>query len=160
VPKLIIFGRLRKAAAIAGAIACAAAIASCGSSGYDSAASPTDAGSEATTQVTRLFEAVKSKDKSSLEKLLAPNWYLQRGSGGPLSKSEFINGLPDLTSYELGAVNGSQYQDTLVATYTATTDLVVDGVRFEGTPAPYLSSFIEVDGEWFMLAHGNFNKPK
>ena len=142
------------------ALLIAASIAGCGSSSYDSSASATESNSEGTELVTRLLEDVKTKNKADLEKFLTPNWQLQRATGAPLTKSEFIDGLPELSSYKIEQVKARQYDDSMSVAFVATTDLVVDGTRFPGTPAPYLSSFIEVDDEWYLLSHANLNKPR
>ena len=142
------------------ALLIAASIAGCGSSSYDSSASATESNSEGTELVTRLLEDVKTKNKADLEKFLTPNWQLQRATGAPLTKSEFIDGLPELSRYKIEQVKAREYDDSMSVAFVATTDLVVDGTRFPGTPAPYLSSFIEVDDEWYLLSHANLNKPR
>ena len=142
------------------ALLIAASIAGCGSSSYDSSASATESNSEGTELVTRLLEDVKTKNKADLEKFLTPNWQLQRATGAPLTKSEFIDGLPELSRYKIEQVKAREYDDSMSVAFVATTDLVVDGTKFPGTPAPYLSSFIEVDDEWYLLSHANLNKPK
>jgi len=147
-------------ALITAVLIAAAAIAGCGSASYDVNGSATNANSEGTKLVTRLFEDVKTKNKTDLENFLTPNWLLQRGTGVPLTKSEFIDGLPDLSSYSISDVKAVQYEDSMSVAFVATTDLVVDGTKFPGTPAPYLSSFIKVGDEWYLLSHANFNKPK
>lgn len=149
-----------RAVSIAAVLIAAAAIAGCGSSSYAADGSASETNAEGTKLVTRLFEDVKTKNTGDLEKFLTPNWLLQRGSGEPLTKSQFIGGLPDLSAYEISNVKALAYEDSMTVSFTATTDLVVDGTRFPGTPAPYLSSFIKVGGEWYLLSHANFNKPK
>ena len=138
----------------------AASTAGCGSSSYDTSAAAIESNSEGTKLVTRLFEDVKTKNKSDLEKFLTPNWLLQRGAGEPLTKSEFINGLPDLNSYSIKNVKALQYEDSMAVSFIATTDLVVDGTNYPGDPVPYLSSFIKVGDDWYLLSHANLNKPK
>ncbi len=142
------------------ALLIAASIAGCGSSSYDSSASATESNSEGTELVTRLLEDVKTKNKADLEKFLTPNWQLQRATGEPLTKSEFIDGLPELSSYKITQVKAREYDDSMSVAFVATTDLVVDGTKFPGTPAPYLSSFIKVGDDWYLLSHANLNKPK
>jgi len=149
-----------RAASSAAVLIAAAAIAGCGSSSYDASASATEANSEGTELVTRLLEDVKTKNKADLEQFLTPNWQLQRATGEPLTKSEFIGGLPELSRYKIEQVKAREYDDSMVVAFIATTDLVVDGTKFPGTPAPYLSSFIKVGDEWYLLSHANLNKPK
>ena len=149
-----------RAASIAAVLIAAAAIAGCGASSYAADGSASDANSEGTKLVTRLLEDVKTKNTADLEKFLTPNWLLQRSTGAPLTKSEFINGLPDLISYEIEDVKALEYEDSMAVSFVATTDLIVDGTKFSGTPAPYLSSFIKVGDEWYLLSHANLNRPK
>ena len=149
-----------RVASIAAVLIAAAAIAGCGASSYAADGSASDVNAEGTTLVTRLLEDVKTKNTGDLEKFLTPNWLLQRATGAPLTKSEFIDGLPDLTSYSISNVKALQYEDSMAVSFTATTDLIVDGTKFPGTPAPYLSSFIKVGDEWYLLSHANLNKPK
>ena len=146
--------------AVAATLAVAAALAGCGSSSSASSGTATESNSEGTKLVTRLLEDVKTKNTDDLEKFLTPNWLLQRATGGPLTKSEYINGLPELSAYKIENVKALEYDDTMTVAFVATTDLVVDGTKFPGTPAPYLSSFIQVDDQWYLMAHANLNKPK
>ncbi len=149
-----------RAASITAVLIAAAAIAGCGSSSFASDDSATEANAEGTKLVTRLFEDVKTRNADDLEKFLTPNWLLQRADGQTLTKGEFIEGLPDLMSYEIENVKALQYEDSMAVSFVATTDLVVDGTKYPGTPANYLSSFVKVGDEWYILSHANFNKPK
>ncbi len=150
----------RPITALLASILVVACLSACGSTSYDPSAAATGSDEQATKLVNRLFSDVKRKDKVDLERFLTPDWRLQRATGQSLSKSEFIGGLPDLYSYSISTMRATQYENTMVAAYAAKTDLVVNGVRYPGTPAPYISSFIKVDNEWHLLSHGNFNKPK
>ena len=127
---------------------------------YDASAPAISSDAEATTQVTRLFEGVLKKDGADLTKFLAPNFVLQRANGNGISRDAFIAELPDLSSYTLGAITGSAYGDTLTATYSASTELIVDGRKFPSTPNPFLSTFVRADGEWHLVSHGNFAGPE
>jgi hypothetical protein len=127
---------------------------------YDQSAPAIPSNAEATTQVTRLFEGVLKKDGADLTKFLAPNFVLQRANGDGISRDAFIAELPDLSSYKLGAITGSAYGDTLTATYSASTELIVDGRKFPSTPNPFLSTFVRADGEWHLVSHGNFAGPE
>lgn len=149
-----------RVAPIATILIASAAIASCGSSSYSVNGSASSANAEGTKLVTRLFEDVKTKNKTDLGNFLTPDWQLQRASGAALTKSEFIGGLPDLNSYAISNVKALQYEDSMTVSFTATTDLVVDGKQYPGAPAPYLSSFIKVGDSWYLLSHANLNKPK
>ena len=145
------------APAFAAAVMLAAVIVGCSKPAtYDQSAPGVGSNAEATTQVTRLFEGVLKKDEADLKKFLAPNFVLQRSDGDGISRDTFIAGLPDLSSYKLGAITGSEYGNTLTATYSASTELIVDGRKFPSTPNPFLSTFVRADGEWHLVSHGNF----
>jgi len=127
---------------------------------YDQSAPAIPNNAEATTQVTRLFEGVLKKDQADLKKFLAPNFVLQRTNGGGVDRDTFIAALPDLDGYKLEPITGWQFGDTLTATYSASTDLHVNGQKFPATPNPFLSTFVRVDGQWHLVSHGNFAVPK
>jgi hypothetical protein len=127
---------------------------------YDQTASAVPSNAEATTQVTRLFEGVLKKDQADLKKFLTPNFVLQRTNGTGISRDNFIATLPDLDGYKLEPITGWRFGDTLTATYSASTDLHVEGQKFPATPSPFLSTFVRVDGEWHLVSHGNFAVPK
>jgi len=155
------------AATVSGAVLLAAVMTACSTTSttgappiFDPAAAPTHSNDEATTQVIRLFEGVKKKDRADLAKFLAPNFELQRTSGEAVDRAAYLATLPNLNSYQLSAVTGSQYSDTLTATYSASTELIVDGRMFPSTPNPFLSTFVRTNGEWHLVSHGNFAMPK
>jgi len=127
---------------------------------YDPSAAAVPSDAEATTEVTRLFEGVMKKDLADLGKFLAPNFMLQRTIGGGLDRAAFIAALPDLDGYKLEPISGRRFGDTLTATYSASTDLHVEGRKFPATPSPFLSTCVRVDGEWHLVSHGNFAVPK
>ena len=142
------------------ALIAAISIAGCGSSSYDATGSATEANSEGTELVTRFFEDVKTKNKADLEKFLAPNWQIQRTVGKPLTKDEYLGGLPELRSYKIEQVQAREYNGSMAVASVVTTDLVVDGTKFPGTPSPYLSTFIKVGDKWYLLSHANLTIPK
>jgi len=134
-------------------------VAGCGDS-YDPTAKPVSAGSQGRELVLRLFNDVKDRNEADLRGFLAPNFQLQRTTGPAIGKDAYISGLPDLRAFRIGPVAASEYEGTLTAAYTASTDLVVEGVKYPGKPAPYISSFVKLGGEWRLVAHGNFNQPQ
>jgi len=131
----------------------------CGDS-YDPSAKPANANTEGRQLVLRLFNDVKTGNEADLREFLAPNFLLQRTTGPGIDRETYINGLPTLNGFVVGPVTAFQSADTITAAYTASTDLVVKGVKYPGTPAPFISSFVKLGGSWRMVAHGNFNQPK
>jgi hypothetical protein len=151
---------IKSVSALIGALVLAAVLSACGGTNYDASAKPTINDQEALTQVTRLFEDVLEKNKADLEKFLAPNFVQQRTTGVGITKDDYINGLPDLYSYKLVDVTGLQYGDTLTATYQASTNLIVDGKKYPKAPVPFLTTFVRTNGEWYLVANGNFGITK
>lgn len=147
---------MKPVSALAGAMVLAAFLSGCGGSSYDTSAKPTADNAEALTQVTRFFDDVVKKDQTDLQRFLAPNFVQQRTTGIGINKVDYIKGLPDLYSYKLVDVEGSLYGDSLTATYQASTNLIVDGKKYPKAPVPFLSTFVRVNGEWYMASNGNF----
>ena len=149
----------RTACLLALVAVCAAGLGACGSEENASPATPADTDKTATELVTRFLQDVKEKDTADLQEFLDDSWQIRRVNGDSLTKDEYIGDLPDLRSYEISKVRGTQSDNALVASYTTVMDLVVDGTPFKGEPAPYLASFVQVDGQWRMLTQANFNLP-
>ena len=147
---------MKSVSALAGAIVLATVLSACGGSNYDTSAKPTADNAEALTQVTRFFDDVVNKDQTDLQRFLAPNFVQQRTTGVGINKEDYIKGLPDLYSYKLVDVAGSRYGDSLTATYQASTNLIIDGKKYPKAPVPFLSTFVRVNGEWYMVSTGNF----
>jgi len=147
---------IKSISALIGAIVLTAVLSACGGSSYDTSANPTINDEEATTQVTRFFDDVVKKDQTDLQRFLAPNFVQQRTTGIGINKEDYIKGLPDLYSYKLVDVAGSRYGDSLTATYQASTNLIVDGKKYPKAPVPFLSTFVRVNGAWYMISNGNF----
>lgn len=130
----------------------------CGDS-WDTGATPTQSDALAKTQVERLFNDVQSRNTADLGDFLAPDFQLLRTDGTSADKQQYIDQLPTLKSYSIGAVTGLEYSNTLTATYSAATNLVVDGKQYNGAPNPFLSVFVKRGGQWRLVGHGNFNTP-
>jgi hypothetical protein len=144
------------------ALAAAALMVGCGESKWDDNAQPTRNDALAQQLATDLLTNVSAKNAAELTQILAPNWQLQRGSGAGIDRSQFLGKLPDLRSFKiLPPVLGLEYGNTLTATYRGETNLVVDGKPYKTAPNPYISVFVKSgDGQWHLVGHGNFNKPK
>ena len=75
------------------------------------------------------------------------------GPGGP--EVMHLADLPDLSSYTLLPVTGLRSGDLLTATYKAKIDFIVNGQKYPGTPVPFLSTFVLIDGSWRLVSHAN-----
>lgn len=134
----------------------------CGGSDWSSTATPSANDALATKLSTRIFQDVQNTNRADLEQFFSPSFQLQRTTGGAVSKASFIANLPNLRSYKfIGPILGVEYNGTLTATYTAQTDLMVDGKQYQSAPNAFLSVFAKgADGQWHVIGHGNFNQPK
>jgi hypothetical protein len=150
---------MKKLLAVLTASTTAVALAACGSS-WDDNATPAQADALAKTQVERLFNDVLKHNTSDLQEFLAPNFQLMRSNGTGADKKQYIGDLPTLKSFSLGPVHGLEYNGTLSATYTANTDLTVDGEPYSQGPNPVLSVFVKREGQWRLVGHGYFAAPK
>lgn len=136
------------------------AVAGCGKTTSQATARPTRNDAEATKLVTRWLEDVRQKDKVDLQEFLAPNFVQQRTTGTGITKENYIGNLPDFSSYTFTPVTGLQYGDTLTTSYQVRQNLIIDGKKYPKSPTPYLSTFVRIDGVWYLLSNGNFGVPK
>jgi hypothetical protein len=134
---------------------CTALLVAACSTGYDPSVGPERDNALAKEQVTRLFQGVKDKDTAALGELLAPTFQLQRTDGDAVTRAEYLAALPDLDSYTVLPVTGLRSDDLLTATYKAKIDFTVNGKKFPGTPVPFLSTFVFIDGSWRLVSHAN-----
>jgi hypothetical protein len=106
---------------------------------------------------------VKDADTKGLETILDPSWQVARADGSNMGKSEFLvkvgNGKINLDDFKFGKMNVTRSESALVVRYLARGDYTIKGVRYKGTPAPYLASFIRKDGRWLMISQANFDLP-
>jgi hypothetical protein len=133
----------------------------CGDSKWDNNAQPTQNDALGQKLVTQFLNDLSAKNTADLTAFLAPNFQLMRGDGTGADKKQYLADLPTQKSFKLGPVHGLEYGGTLSATYTVTSNLTVDGKAFASAPTPRLSVFVKNgDGQWHLVGHGNFNKPK
>jgi hypothetical protein len=150
---------MKKVLALITASTAAVALAACGSS-WDDNAQPTQNDALAQKLVNQFLTDLSTKNTADLKSFLAPNFQLMRGDGTGGDKNQYLADLPTQKAYKLGPVRGLEYNGTLSATYTVTSNLTVDGKPFASAPSPRLSVFVKDGDHWHLVAHGNFNKPK
>jgi len=149
-------------------IVCVATLSALIAGGANSPASEgTTAGKKPGPQAQELlmtfWNQVKDADTKGLETILDPSWQVARADGSNMGKSEFLvkvgNGKINLDDFKFGKMNVTRSESALVVRYLARGDYTIKGVRYKGTPAPYLASFIRKDGRWLMISQANFDLP-
>jgi hypothetical protein len=125
-----------------------------GSAGAPLLDDPTATGTELVQHYTDL---VAAGDVDALEAFLAPGFQIVRANGDHYERDEYLAlGLPTILEATIEGVVGTQSGDTLTVFWLVTSTQVVDGVEQPVGPAPRLSTFAWVDGEWQLAAHANF----
>ena len=105
-------------------------------------------------------DALMAKDMPALRAVLAPSFVLQRGNGQWATRSRYLANLPTLVSYTLSEVHSVRARGSITMRAITTSDLMVDGVQFRGSPAPMLAVFNWDSGRWRLVAQANFNVPR
>jgi hypothetical protein len=110
--------------------------------------------------VTRFLTLVQTKNQAGLNAFLSPDFQIQRADGSRLGKAQYIANLPTITNQSYDNLVATAAGNNIVATYTVTSDQVVNGQPYRTSPAPRISVF-ERDPRrgWQLVAHGNFNAP-
>lgn len=114
----------------------------------------------ATKLVTAFLDSRKAENATDVEArqaLLAPSFQIVRSSGEIYNAEEYASDTYQFEDYVLGGLNATRTGDVLVVSYVVALDTTLDGGKIDlGLPAPRLSVFQEIDGEWKMVAHANF----
>ena len=144
------------------ALAMAPVLAGCGST----AEPETDGESpkqQATALLTNFWTAVQDADTDTLEESLSPSWQLARADGTYLSRKDYIkevgSGEIDIVNFDFDKVVATRSGPSLVVRYITTADYTLEGKKYQGTPAPYLGTFVWQDERWQMTSQANFNVP-
>ena len=110
--------------------------------------------------LTQFFDVLKAGDKAQLATMLAPAFQLLRSSGEVFNAASYPEIAPVYAEYSLDNLKVTRDNDVLVATYTAQTTTLTDGDTTDlSDPAPRLTVFQQIDGEWKLAAHANFAAP-
>ncbi|HAJ38685.1 MAG TPA: hypothetical protein DCL15_23710 [Chloroflexi bacterium] len=108
--------------------------------------------------VTQYFDALRDGDTATLEALLSPAFQLVRASGERFDASDYLDNLPRFAAYEVNDLKVTHAGDMLVASYTVRTGSKPEAGKLD-PPAPRLTVFQQIDGDWKLLAHANFTTP-
>lgn len=102
------------------------------------------------------INALHEGSKENVAALLAPAFQLMRATGEVFDAQNYLYHLPVIESYQIDNVHATRQGNLLVVSYTLATDATADGKAELGKPAPRLTIFVQMDGEWKVLAHSNF----
>ena len=118
---------------------------------------------QATALLTNFWTAVQDADTDTLEESLSPSWQLARADGTYLSRQAYIkevgSGEIDIVNFDFNKVVATRSGPSLVVRYITTADYTLEGKKYQGTPAPYLGTFVWQDERWQMSSQANFNVP-
>jgi Domain of unknown function (DUF4440) len=107
--------------------------------------------------VTKYFTLIQNKDKTGLDKFLSPAFELQRADGTGSEKTDYLQNIPTVQSFNLTDFTASRAGDVLVVRYLADATGIVDGKLYTPGPAPRLTVFARDGKKWQVVAHANFN---
>jgi hypothetical protein len=107
--------------------------------------------------VTKYFTLIQNKDKTGLDKFLSPAFELQRADGTGSEKTDYLQNIPTVQSFNLTDFTASRAGDVLVVRYLADATGIVNGKPYTPGPAPRLTVFVRDGKKWQVVAHANFN---
>lgn len=108
--------------------------------------------------VTRFFDALRDGDAASVAALLSPAFQIVRANGERFDASNYLDNLPVFAAYAVSDLKVTRTGDTLIATYMVRTGATTEADKLD-PPAPRLTVFQQMDGDWMLLAHANFSAP-
>jgi hypothetical protein len=122
------------------------------------APSTTNASAADTARGTRLVNSWMTTliggDKARLAPLMSPAFQLKRNDGLRQSKADYLANPPKFTAFKLDGLVVGSTNDRMTLSYTATTDLTVNGQTVHTAPAPVLATFAKdtKTGTWQVVA--------
>lgn len=144
-------------------VAAGVVLAGCGSSASEPKTDGESPKKQATALLTNFWTAVQDADTDTLDESLSPSWQLARADGTYLSRKAYINevgsGEIDIVNFDFNKVVATRSGPSLVVRYITTADYTLEGKKYQGTPAPYLGTFVWQDERWQMASQANFNVP-
>lgn len=105
----------------------------------------------------RYFRLLQAGDIAGLRVFLSSAFQIQRADGSAWGKGPYLrSGLPEVTSFALSRVVGTQAGPALVVRYFARVRGVTNGRPYVNAPAPRLSTFAWNGYAWRLVSHANF----
>lgn len=108
--------------------------------------------------VTQYFDALRASDKEAVRALLSPAFQYVRASGERFGVNDYLDNLPDLTTYSTGDLKVTRDGDSLVATTTMRNTATTAQDKADASTL-HLVIFQRTDDDWNVLAHADFTPP-
>ena len=104
--------------------------------------------------VKQFFTYVNNSNIALLENAIAKDFQAIDGAGFK-NRREELEALKqaDLGSYSLGNFKTTRRDDLLIVTYTLSADTTITGRKLPGGSGPRMSTFVETDSGWRLIAH-------
>lgn len=122
-----------------------------------------DVFSDRSASAERLFTAysdiVVARDLDAMDAVLSEEFVIQRADGSWADERSFLEAVPNLRSFRMSDVTERRSDDIIVARFSATAELEIEGQAYPLTPAPMLVVFEWSGDQWRLVAQGNFNTP-
>jgi hypothetical protein len=118
---------------------------------------PDETGSELVNEYITLLQ---QKDEAGLRSFLSDAFIIQRADGSSAEKAAYLENLPDIGEFTITEVTAHQAEDALIVRWLLTVNEVINGQTYSTEPAPRLSTFVYLDGDWRLSSHANFNAPE
>jgi ketosteroid isomerase-like protein len=107
----------------------------------------------ARVEVERFYAGTAGK--VPLAEILGEGFQLIRSDGTRSDRSGYLANPASLQTYELGDFKATRTGDTLIATFNASFQGMVEGVQYDVVRSPRLAVFTQVDGSWKLQAFAN-----
>jgi hypothetical protein len=119
---------------------------------------PNASEAEANDAIMAWLGALQTGDPAKVEKVLAPEFQIQRSDGSGFGKSDYLKNLPKQASAPvIDKVSATVAGAELVARYVLNIRQTIEGKDVQAV-APRLSVFRKTKDGWLISAHANFAK--
>jgi hypothetical protein len=129
-------------------------------SGTSSAPQLAHPASTARGLITAWITALKSGNKKTIAGFLAPNFLIQRADGSTSDRSQYLQKLPTITTFNIGKdIKALQDGPSLSVRWSLEVDEVINGKSFNAGEAARLTGFQWTGSRWQIATYANFNLP-